>query len=57
MKLEAIAILCKRFNNDANIIKVNIDHALNIISNLQEGAKRPPRDNVQNFDIMEESER
>lgn len=52
MKLEAIAILCKKFNNDANMIRVNIDHALDIISNLQEGAKRPPRDNVQNFDII-----
>lgn len=56
MKLEAIAILCKKFNNDANMIRVNIDHALNIISNLQEGAKRPPRDNVQNFDAIAESE-
>lgn len=53
-KLEAISILCKRFNNDADIIKVNVDHAINIVSNLLEGAKRPPRDNVQNFDVLAE---
>lgn len=53
-KLEAISILCKRFNNDADIIKANVDHAMNIISNLLEGAKRPPRDNVQNFDVLAE---
>ena len=53
-KLEAISIVCKRFNNDADIIKVNVDHAINIVSNLLEGAKRPPRDNVQNFDVLAE---
>jgi len=53
-KLEAISVLCKRFNNDADIIKANVDHAMNIISNLLEGAKRPPRDNVQNFDVLAE---
>lgn len=54
VKLEAIAILCKRFNSDADIIKVNVDHAVNILSDLLEGAKRPPRDNVQNFDALAE---
>lgn len=53
-KLEAMSILCKRFNSDADIIKVNVDHAMNIISHLLEGAKRPPRDNVQNFDVLAE---
>ena len=54
IKLEAISTLCKRFNGDADIIKVNVDHALNIVSALLQGSKRPPRDNVQNFDVLAE---
>ena len=54
IKLEAISTLCRRFNGDADIIKVNVDHALNIVSALLQGSKRPPRDNVQNFDVLAE---
>lgn len=54
-KLEKISILCKKkLNSDADIIKLNIDYAINIVSNLLEGAKRPPRDNVKNFELVEE---
>lgn len=54
-KLEKIGILCKKkLNSDADIIKLNVDYAANIVSNLLEGAKRPPRDNVKNFELVEE---
>ncbi len=54
-KLEKIGILCKKkLNSDADIIKLNVDYAANIVSNLLEGAKRPPRDNVKNFESVEE---
>lgn len=53
-RLEKISDHCKRLNDDADIIKLNVDHAINILSNLLEGAKRPPRDNVKNFDQVRE---
>ncbi len=54
-KLEKIGILCKKkLNNDADIIKLNVDYATNIVSNLLKGTKRPPRDNVKNFESVEE---
>lgn len=54
-KLEKIGILCKKkLNSNADIIKLNVDYATNIVSNLLEGAKRPPRDNVKNFESIEE---
>lgn len=54
-KLEKIGVLCKKkLNSDADIIKLNVDYAVNIVSNLLEGAKRPPRDNVKNFESVEE---
>ena len=49
-RLEQISAHCKKLNDDADIIKLNVDHAVNIVTNLLEGAKRPPRDNVKNFD-------
>ncbi len=52
-KLEKINILCKKLNSDAEMIKLNVDHALTLISNLLDGAKRPLRDNVKNFDQTE----
>ena len=53
-RLEKISAHCKKLNDDADIIKLNVDHAVNIVSNLLEGAKRPPRDNVKNFDQVRE---
>ena len=53
-KLENISRLCSKLNSDADIIKLNVGYAISLVSNLLEGAKRPPRDNVKNFDSVEE---
>ncbi len=55
-KLENISVLCEKLNSDADIIKLNVDHAISLMSNLLEGAKRPPRDNVKNFDSIDEKQ-
>jgi len=53
-KLEKINFLCKaKLNSDADIIRLNVDQAVSLVSNLLEGAKRPPRDNVKNFEAVE----
>ena len=49
-QLEDINNICKKFNDDAEIIKANVDYAVDIASSFANGARRPPRDNVKNFD-------
>ncbi len=39
----------KAFNEEANLIKFNIQYALEILYAFKKNATRPPRDNVQNF--------
>ena len=39
----------KAFNEEANLIKFNIQYALEILYAFKKNASRPPRDNVQNF--------
>lgn len=47
--LDKIKKISDTFNDDANLIKFNVGYAIDIVDNLINGAKRPPRDNVQNF--------
>lgn len=49
-QLEGISTICKKLNNDAKIIKVNVEYAVDIASSFANGARRPPRDNIENFD-------
>ena len=48
-KLAGIKAVSDTLNEDANIIKFNIDYAIDIVDRLANGDKRPSRDNVPNY--------
>ena len=49
-QLENISVICNKFNNDAEIMKLNVNYAVDVASSLLGGSRRPPRDTIKNFD-------
>lgn len=49
-KLEAVNTLSKKFNEDANIIKRNVDFALQVVDHIIQRKDRPPKDTVETFE-------
>lgn len=49
-KLELANSICKKFNEDALIIKRNVNFALQIIDYVQQRKDRPPKDIIENFE-------